>query len=70
MCRALQSTLDPLWQNNRISVSQLTPLDHLKQILPVGMLMHEQVLPLGHLLPPGERELSETIATAEPKHPG
>lgn len=42
-------------------MSPLTPLYHLKQILPVGMLMHEQVLPLGHLLPPSERELSETI---------
>ena len=70
MCRALQSTLDPLGQNNGITVSLLTPLYHLKKIPPVGMLMHEQVLPLGHLLPPGERELSETIPSAEPKHPG
>ena len=45
----------------------LTPLYHLKQIPPVGVPMHEQVLPLGHLLSPGERKLCETIPSAEPE---
>ena len=45
----------------------LTPLYHLKQIPPVGMLMHEQVLPLCHLLSPGECKLCETTFAAEPE---
>jgi hypothetical protein len=67
MCRALQSTLDPLGQKNGIPVSPLTPLYHLKQIPPGVVLMHEQVLPPGHLLPPSECKLCETTFVTEPE---